>query len=332
MVTNHMQDKTTIPLIDLDTDPGIDQIRKACLSTGCFRISGGGISETVTQQLLTRMAEFFDLADDHPIKRKAHREQNAGANGWTPMLEEPAYEAGTIAWVESFDCVLSREQIDRLPARYRDSIVPAIWPQIPGFREAVRAQWDLLISLALQVYPLISGMLGQKPDFLGRHASSQALNTMRLLNYPRRPDITDEISKGISAHTDFECITLIHQDAPGLEVQTPAGEWIQVQAEPGKWTVLIGDMVERWSNGKYRATPHRVPTTSWSRHSIVMFMAADPGIQIRPLDTFVDSANPPMFKPITQDGLIDTAMARAETNRLAMQPEIEKRRAEINPG
>ena len=155
---------------------------------------------------------------------------------------------------------------------------------------------------------------------------------MRLLNYPQRPEQIDDISKGISAHTDFECITLIHQTAPGLEIQTPAGEWVQVPVEQGSWTVLLGDMVERWSNGNLKATPHRVPTTHWPRRSIVMFMAADPGIQIQPLNVFVDENNPPQFDVVTQDGLIDVAMSRAEANRNAMRSEVERLRAEISSG
>ena len=163
-------------------------------------------------------------------------------------------------------------------------------------------------------------------------ASSQALNTLRLLNYPKRCGRADDVSKGISAHTDFECITLIHQTAPGLEIQTLAGDWVQVSVEPGTWTVLLGDMVERWSNGTLKATPHRVPTTSWPRRSIVMFMAADPGIDIQPLDAFVNENNPPRFEGVTQDGLIGVAMARAEANRKEMRSEVERLRTEISQG
>ncbi len=304
--------------------------------SGCFNIVSGGIDPALTAALLRQMQAFFDLADDHPVKRAVHRDQNGGANGWTPTLEEPAYEAGTVAWVESFDCVLARESIAALPGHVAEKIRPTIWPDLPGFRDAVRAHWDALIKAASLIFPKISAMLRQEPGFLAARASSQALNTMRLLNYPRRPPSLDEfadtISKGISAHTDFECITLIHQTAPGLEIQAPGGEWLQAPVQEGQWTVLIGDMVERWSNGAIKATPHRVPTTTWPRRSIVMFMAADPGLEIRPLDDFVDEAHPSKFDPLTQDELIDAAMARAEANRLAMAAEAEILRARINPG
>ena len=329
-------DSSAIPLFDLRDKPGVDAIEAACRTAGCFNMIGGGIDPGLTDALLDEMAAFFGLPDDHPVKRAVHRDQNEGANGWTPTLEEPAYEAGTIAWVESFDCVLSRAQIAALPENLARNIRPGLWPDMPGFRETVRAHWAAMTRAAELIFPLVSRMLKQDAGFLAARASSQALNTLRLLNYPRRPPAleaaTDTVNKGISAHTDFECITLIHQTAPGLEVQTPRGEWVQAPVERGQWTVLLGDMVERWSNGTIKATPHRVPTTSWPRRSIVMFMAADPGLEVRPLEAFIDPAVGARFGSVTQDELINRAMARAEANRLAMAGEAEKIRRRISPG
>lgn len=327
-----MSGARSIPVFDLRGELRAEDIEHACRDAGCFNVVGTGIDPGLTDALLARMAEFFGLPDDHPVKRAVHRSRNGGANGWTARLEEPAYEAGTIAWVESFDCVLSRERMASLPPGLVGRTRPSIWPQIPGFRDVVRAHWDGLVAAASRIYPQISLLLRQHRDFLDERASSQVLNTMRLLNYPERPDLGDEVSKGISAHTDFECITLIHQTAPGLEVRAPSGEWLQVPVERGQWTVLIGDMVERWSNGAFLATPHRVPTTPWPRCSIVMFFAADPGIEIRPLEAFVGSNLAPRFEAVTQDGLIEAAMARAEANRQAMQSKVEVLKKRLETG
>ena len=319
-----------IPVIKLDENPGVEDIIAACDDTGCFNVQCDESSSEVTHPLLQSMETFFSLPDDHAAKLAVHRNQNEGAHGWTPMLEEPAYEPGTIAWVESFDCVLSRERLKNAPQNIRETIPPMRWPEIEGFRGAVRAQWDALTLIAEWLFPLVSTMLKQDPGFLERRASSQVLNTMRLLNYPARPSATDDGTTGISAHTDFECITLIQQTAPGLEICSPRGEWKQVQVAPGQWTVLLGEVVEHWSNGRFTATPHRVPVTNWPRKSIVMFMAADPGVEIRPLDAFVDAQHPPAYKPVTQAGLIDPAMEKAEANRLAMKMQAERLREGIS--
>lgn len=324
--------KPAIPVFDLDSPIEPGDILAACGEVGCFNIRGGSITPQKTQALLARMDAFFSLADDDPVKQACHRDRNHGANGWTPSMEEPAYEANTIAWVESFDCVLANERLAQVPEHLRCGVRPSIWPRIGGFRDTVRDHWDAMIETAAAVFPLISQILGQESGFLASKASSQVLNTMRLLNYPPNPAPADGVNQGISAHTDFECITLIHQTAPGLEVKSPQGNWIRAPVEAGQWTVLIGEMVEHWSNGQVRATPHRVPPTAWPRKSIVMFLAADPGVQVGPLAAFVDNDHPPGYATVTQDKVIREAMARAEANRAAMADQIASLKRQISPG
>lgn len=68
----------------------------------------------------------------------------------------------------------------------------------------------------------------------------------------------DGISCG--AHTDYGCVTLLLADAtPGaLQVQTRAGDWIDADPVPGAFVVNVGDMMERWTNGLWASTRHRV--------------------------------------------------------------------------
>lgn len=117
---------------------------------------------------------------------------------------------------------------------------------------------------------------------------------------------------GIAAHTDFECITFLYQSAPGLEVWNPDGNWLNVPADSGKLIVLFGDMLERWTNGKVQATGHRVRRSQQQRFSIVMFVAAKPGLLVAPLPKFVDPGNPPRFEPVEQASHIAQEVARAK--------------------
>lgn len=321
-----------IPVFDLDAPIAPGDILAACREAGCFNIRGGAVTPEMTRALLAQMDAFFSLPDSDPVKQACHRDQNHGANGWTPSMEEPAYQADTISWVESFDCVLASERLARVAENLRCGVRPSVWPDVPGFRDTARAHWDAMIETAEAVYPLVSQMLRQDMGFLAGRASSQVLNTLRLLNYPPNPAPADGVNQGISAHTDFECITLIHQTAPGLEVKTPAGSWLRVPVAQGQWTVLIGEMVEHWSNGEIRATPHRVPPTAWPRKSIVMFLAADPGVQVAPLAEFTAPGRPAAYEPVTQDKVINEAMARAEANRKAMADQVARLKAGLNPG
>ena len=57
-------------------------------------------------------------------------------------------------------------------------------------------------------------------------------------------------------------------------------------AMPGHVTVLIGDMLERWTNGFLTATLHAVrsPTSQSPRHSLVFFAALDDSVCVFPLN------------------------------------------------
>ena len=94
---------------------------------------------------------------------------------------------------------------------------------------------------------------------------------------------------GIAEHTDFECFTLLHQSAPGLELRDAAGTWREAGVFPceggdsAKFTVIIADVVERWTNGFFPATPHRVALSDRERFSIVRFNGLDPGAVVEPL-------------------------------------------------
>ena len=63
---------------------------------------------------------------------------------------------------------------------------------------------------------------------------------------------------GIGAHTDYECLTILHATAPGLQVINGAGQWVAAPPIPGAFVVNIGDLLEVWSNGVFISTSHRV--------------------------------------------------------------------------
>merc|ERR1719221_2176034 len=109
--------------------------------------------------------------------------------------------------------------------------------------------------------------------------------TIRLLSYPgQSAEQAERANVGISAHTDFEAFTLMHQDAPGLQFIPASGEgWVDAPVRPGEFVVIVGDVLERFTNGVLRATPHRVQLTPHPRKSIIRFNAVAPETVIEPL-------------------------------------------------
>jgi isopenicillin N synthase-like dioxygenase len=80
-------------------------------------------------------------------------------------------------------------------------------------------------------------------------------------------------------------LTLLAQDnVGGLQVQTPAGHWVDVPPIEDALVVNVGDMLHRLSNGKLLSTPHRViNATGQERFSVPFFFDPHVSTEITPL-------------------------------------------------
>ena len=59
--------------------------------------------------------------------------------------------------------------------------------------------------------------------------------------------------------------------------------------------MTVGDVLERFTNGTWLATPHRVLQTAAPRSSIVRFNAVAPETLVYPLPRFVGEGRPPKY-------------------------------------
>ena len=89
---------------------------------------------------------------------------------------------------------------------------------------------------------------------------------------------------GIATHTDYGCLTLLATDgSPGLEVRKRGGGWFAVQVPPGEFVINFGEMMEIWSEGRVKATPHRVVGTTEERLSVPLFFNPSVDTNIAPM-------------------------------------------------
>src|SRR5215467_6834229 len=98
---------------------------------------------------------------------------------------------------------------------------------------------------------------------------------LRATHYPsqtRAPG--DEF--GIAPHTDTSFLTLLApNDVPGLAFRTQTGDWIDVPTVPDAFIVNGGQLLLRWTNDRFLATPHRaVNRTGGERYALAFFCDA----------------------------------------------------------
>ncbi|KAJ1635139.1 hypothetical protein T492DRAFT_1141815 [Pavlovales sp. CCMP2436] len=271
--------------------------------------------------------QFFSLPAE--AKRRYHVSRDERGRGWTGSGEEPAYELGTRSAVEAYD--IGRELCVG-GSNGDPAMGPNVWPrdELPEFELRLRALYDSMTVISQCLFGAFAESLGLPEDSFRKHATENSRATMRLLRYPPQvradghPSLPPPFKKagerwpmvaaaaagagaggnvGIGAHTDFECFTMMHQSAPGLQLRplgpagSPGAEWIDAPpTPPDTLIVIVGDMLERFSNGTLCATEHRVPQTDWERFSLIQFNGLASDAIVSPLPQF----GPPRYSTVTQ--------------------------------
>jgi len=110
-----------------------------------------------------------------------------------------------------------------------------------------------------------------------------------------------EVGISCGEHTDYGCLTILNQDSTrcALQVLRKDGEWVYANPIPGAFVVNIGDMIETWTNGLYKATLHRVINTMKNyRVSVPFFFEPNFDATVAPLPSCCSPDNPPKYPSV----------------------------------
>lgn len=273
-----------IPTIDLGggfDDPaarariGAD-IHRACRETGFFYVVGHGVPQALMDAQIAETRRFFAQPD--AAKRAldiALSSCRRGYEGTDSQVLDPGSPADL---KESF--MLGRDLPGDHP--YVRAGVPmhgaSQWPAaLPGFRAQMEAYGTAMIGLGRRLMAALASSLDLPADhFAAGLAEPQA--GVRLLRYPPQPGALASNRIGAGAHSDWGSITILLQDdLPGLEVRNADGDWILATPMRGSFVINIGQMIERFTAGLYRANLHRVRNDDGARarHSCATFFELD---------------------------------------------------------
>ncbi|MEM7116940.1 MAG: 2OG-Fe(II) oxygenase family protein [Chloroflexota bacterium] len=156
-------------------------------------------------------------------------------------------------------------------------VEPNVFPPegaMPGWREAMLNYFRSMENFSKLVVGALARFLEvSEASAVARY--DQSNSTLRIIEYPTMPgdSATTEIG---GQHTDNCGISLLWQDAPGLQMRAPDGQWHDIADRPEGISVHMGEALETQSNGRLHATPHRVMSHGVERHSIAFFL--EPGL------------------------------------------------------
>ncbi|MBM2578097.1 isopenicillin N synthase family oxygenase [Jannaschia sp. Os4] len=259
-----------------------DRIGRAAREVGFFRIAGHGIAPATIEGAYAAAARFFARPDAD--KRRWYIGDSPNHRGYVPFTEKGDYPDEVHRSYEAFDLGHEGRADDPLFRAGRLLCGPNLWPDDdPAFRAAVSAYHAGVAALGRDLCTLLEEHLGVRPGAI-TDRMRRPISQLRLLHYVRGAATRDAQSVNMGAHTDYECLTLLHTRNPGLQVLTQDGRWIDVPVDPRVLVVNIGDMLEALTGGAFRSTPHRVLNLKPERFSMPYFVAADHDAEIAPLD------------------------------------------------
>ena len=269
-----------IPVIDLsDARAGsrgrlsvARQIHQACPASGVFDHDNHGVPAQVMQAQLAASRRFF--AQPPEAKRAVDRRRSPIMRGYEPVAVQTLDEGSPADLKESF--MVGRE-IDPDHWFLREQVPfegQNLWPDgLPGFREQVELYTRHMIVLGQTLGALLCLSLDLPEDHLAAGLDEPSCS-VRMLHYPPRPSDARFNQLGAGAHIDWGFLTILLQDqVGGLEVRNIDGTWVRADPRPGTFVVNLGDMVPRFTNGRYSSNLHRVLNNSGGedRYSVATF-------------------------------------------------------------
>ncbi|MFT5651927.1 MAG: isopenicillin N synthase-like dioxygenase [Yoonia sp.] len=255
---------------------------EAATSIGFLTVYNTPLSGPYVQAMIDGYSAFFHL----PASEKAAYDMAAtGSNrGWGGAGSEQVDPDANPDYKQVFDCGLTLVEDDPIADENLSFYAPNLWPDKPaGFAEALQAYYLQSTDFALNLLCSIAESVGEDGDFF-RDKFTRPMALLRGNFYPERPAWATDKDFGIATHTDYGCLTLLATDgSPGLEVRKRGGGWIPLSAPPGEFVINFGEMLEMWTGGKIKATPHRVVGTSAERISVPLFFNPNHDVNVAPI-------------------------------------------------
>lgn len=277
------------------------QFRAAATASGFFYIRNHGVPTALIEAQFALAKALFDLPAEtkaalsirrSPIMRgfEAVGEQTLDLSA-LPDIKESFYCG--IAWPDDHPYVRAGYQ----------TYGPNQWPtELPQAPLQCALYIDAMLALSRRLMQIMALSL-TLPETYFDDTSRSPMVTLRMVRYPPHPTDAGDRTFGAGEHTDWGALTILAQDAHGgLEVRTPDGRWVEATPIPDTFVVNLGDMIPRWTNGRFHSNPHRVRnrfSAGRARYSIPFFYEPDHDARIVAVPGTIAPGEVPVYAPCT---------------------------------
>lgn len=274
-----------IPVIDMSglRDGGAalqdvaGRMREAAESVGFFYVRGHGVPQPQIDGVFDCAARFFAA----PLETKQMVSINQWHRGFLHAGAAKMYAGAKPDLKESFVWGLDTAA-GPVPEA---GIPPNRWPDfVPDMRRRLVAYFAACNEVGWRLLRAFATSIGAPADTFVRYVA-RPTSRASLIYYPPQGESAGADQFGVAPHTDYGCLTLLYQnEIGGLQVQAADGAWVTAHPIPGTFVVNVGDLLARWTNDRFRSTPHRVVNQSGrERFSAAVFVDPDADTVIEPV-------------------------------------------------
>jgi isopenicillin N synthase-like dioxygenase len=295
-----------IPIIDLGPylagapqamERTAEQLRVALSEIGFYFIVNHGIPQPQIREAFRQAEQFHAL----PLPRKMEIRIDRHNVGYLPMRGD-TLRTSTVQAVTKANLNEALFVARDLPADHPDVLADRRfrgtnrWPaDLPGFRESIVAYCVAMERLVRKIVPLYARALDLPAAYFDA-PFRDCQYKLRMTHYPPQDEPADD-EFGIAPHTDTSFLTLLApNEVPGLSIRTQAGTWIDAPAVPDAYVVNGGQMLQRWTNDAFLATPHRaINRSGGERYALAFFCDSNIDWPVAAVPTTVGPDRPPKY-------------------------------------
>jgi len=304
---------SVIPTFDLEEWKSANAQRRAQMGaeldaalrqTGIFLLRGHGVAAELTGRMRREGHAMLQLPAAQKMKYMVSRPYDNGWRGLGALQASAAH--GVRSAPDLHEAYHMGPQHRTGDAKFDWLYYPDNkWPsEMPGFQATATEYTDNMTRVTLEVEEVLATVLGLASDFFTSR-SRRATWTQNVNWYPSFQAVgsVQEGQMRVGPHTDFGTLSLLDRQpgVGGLEVWNEEDGWFAPQYQIGTIAVVLGDLMNLWTDGRWRALRHRVLAPSAKAPgeelvSLVFFFEADPEAQINPLPAPVGGGE--QMKPV----------------------------------
>ncbi|KAJ4831606.1 hypothetical protein Tsubulata_015292 [Turnera subulata] len=336
-----------IDLSSPDRNSTANSIRQACVEYGFFYLVNHGVEEELLGRVFEGSRKFFALPLDEKMKflRKDHRgytplyaenlDPSSSSKGELGYPDEEIYGASAHSDYGMITLLVS-DGVPGLQICREKGKEPRVWEDVLHINGAfivnigdIMERWTNCLFRKIDLAEISTNPWRRLPTRASPGHACMEYGFFYLVNHGVDQEFVTSV---LQASRQFFSLPL-HQkmklsmkDTRGYnplysENFDPASikkgkdkfkqpqVWEDVHHIDGAFIVNMGDMMERWTNGLFGSTLHRVMPSGKERYSMAFFSDPNPDCIVKCIETCCSETCPPRFPPICSGEYLEERLA-----------------------